>query len=220
MDWMEPASTLLGIPTDTVNALTGIATALAAAVAAVFAAKALGTWRDEMIGRRKAELAEETLAAIYRLRGLLQWVRNGAAFGNEGSTRQRDEHENEDGARYRDTLFVPIERLRAERDFLSEFQAKHYRFMALFSLDEAKPYEDLNKVIRDVQFASGALIRESFRTEQRRAGPSDGMRERIDLYERQIGWCGEDEDPFKQIIEEAINSLEKTCRKAIVGRSR
>src|SRR5690242_11617520 len=53
------------------TAMAGLATLLAgwAAIRGVYA------WRSELVGRRKAELAEEVLAQFYRARDVLIWAR-------------------------------------------------------------------------------------------------------------------------------------------------
>ena len=66
---MVDPPTFLGFPTDTVNAFAGSITALAALAAAIFAARGINAWRDEMKGRRKADLGHwcrDALMVVYR----------------------------------------------------------------------------------------------------------------------------------------------------------
>ena len=55
---------------DWVSAIANVLTALSAAVAAGFGVRSLNAWRRETIGRRKVEVAEETLTSFYRVRDL------------------------------------------------------------------------------------------------------------------------------------------------------
>lgn len=218
--------TLFGIDTDVLEAAAGIATAVGAvaaaggaALTAYFAFRGLKTWRDEMLGRRKAELAEVVLADVYRLRDILDWVRNPGSFGSEGQTRERGENEKEETARIRDGYFVPIERLQKEEEFLVQFEARRYRFMALFSSEAAKPYEALRSIVRDIQTASQALLRETYWAERRSGEMDQAAQDRMQRYEDVI-WRGAEDDEIPQTIEDSITALEMTCRKAIEGREK
>ena len=91
---MDTVSTIFGYPTEAVNALTGLATAVAAGMAVYFAAKGLSTWRKEMLGRRDAELAEGVLADFYQARDVYKWVRSPGGFSQEAVDRPREDDGN------------------------------------------------------------------------------------------------------------------------------
>ncbi|WCJ65030.1 hypothetical protein [Agrobacterium tumefaciens] len=67
--------------------------------------------KQQAVFKRRFELAEQFLADTYRLKSLLDYVRNGAAFSDEGATREASESESESLKRRRDVYFVPAERL-------------------------------------------------------------------------------------------------------------
>jgi hypothetical protein len=68
-----------------------------AALATVgIAALGLSTWRAEMVGRRKAEVAEEVLALFCELRDVLSAVRSPGAFRDEADGREMAPDESPD----------------------------------------------------------------------------------------------------------------------------
>jgi hypothetical protein len=115
--------------------------------------------RSQSIHKRQFELAETLLADAYRFRGLMGFVRNGAAFGNEGETRSSDEYESENVKRLRNTYFVPIERLQKENEFLSAFMAKAHTAQAHFGPDAEKAFFLMSQSIHEVRTAAYVLIR-------------------------------------------------------------
>src|SRR5918996_5935837 len=86
--------------------------------AAVIGAWGLNTWRREMIGRKKADLAEQTLASFYEARDIIKAARFPGGFDHEGQTRPAIEVETESEAQYRRAAYVPAERLLKENEFL------------------------------------------------------------------------------------------------------
>lgn len=76
--------------------MTDLAT-IAQAVAIVSACWAIisgvGAWKREFIGKRKIELAEETLAAFFELKDAVAFIRNPWSSGEEGKTRNRADYE-------------------------------------------------------------------------------------------------------------------------------
>lgn len=49
----------------------------------------VGAWKREFIGKRKIELAEETLAAYFEIRDAIAFIRSPFSRSTEGSTRER-----------------------------------------------------------------------------------------------------------------------------------
>jgi hypothetical protein len=57
-------------------------------VTAIAACWALRTWRHEMVGRRRADLAAETLALFYEARDIISAAPHGGCIGCTGRTRR------------------------------------------------------------------------------------------------------------------------------------
>ena len=53
----------------------------------------VGAWKREFIGKRKIELAEETLEAFFEIKDAISFIRNPWSSANEGKSRQRGPHE-------------------------------------------------------------------------------------------------------------------------------
>jgi len=64
--------------------------------------------KAQLIHKRQFELAETILADAYRFREIMGDVRNGAALGSEGQSRERDANETEPVTNKKDTYFVPL----------------------------------------------------------------------------------------------------------------
>jgi gamma-glutamylcysteine synthetase len=82
------------------------------------AAYGVDSWRRQLVGGKRAEIAEEALAKFYEAREIIAAARSVAGYAAEGRSRRRGANETEDLANYLDSLYVPVERLRAENEFL------------------------------------------------------------------------------------------------------
>jgi hypothetical protein len=187
--------------------------AAALALTAVAACWALGTWRNEMVGRNRAKLAAETLAMFYEARDIIADVRFFGSFSDEGSTRPRIAGENEDDARYRNTIYVPVERLARHAEFFGRLGAKRYEFMAAFGRNAADPFDEIRKIKNTIPASASSLIRMHGRV----------GRERPDLVELQkkleanIGWVLEGEDEIATQVDTIVDKIEQICQPAILG---
>ena len=66
-----------------ITAFAAVITACAAVAAACAAIKGINAWRNQLVGRRKMELAEETLQTFHNARAAIAWARNPATFKGE-----------------------------------------------------------------------------------------------------------------------------------------
>jgi hypothetical protein len=114
-------------------------------------------WKREYIGKRKIELAEETLMLFYQARDAIREIRNPFGREGEGGTRKKGAHESEGEAKILDQAYVVIERFEKREDIFNKLQATRYRFMARFGSDTEKPFLELNQVIKDIFLAAHML---------------------------------------------------------------
>jgi hypothetical protein len=191
--------------------------AVAVALAGWAAWRGLTTWRHEMVTRRKAELAEETLAIFYQARDLLAWVRTPGSLGGESETRLTEDNEDDDTRRKRNAYFWPIERLNKEAEFWGRLEASRYRFRAIFGNEAAKPFERLRSIRIGIQQSARSLIRISGQWQPGSEPP--GHQEQVDRWEAEIGWGSEHEDKVAKEIDAAISAIERTCRPAVTGQA-
>lgn len=184
---------------------------------AVVACAGLQTWRSEMVGGRRADLAEQALELFYRARDELLWIRSPAAFGGEGESRPHEPDEDEQIAHDRNSFYVPIARIRQSAEFWAQLQALRYRFAARFGRATIEPFIQMHGIVVEIQTASASLIRiageDRFYEQQRFID----MRE---AWEAVIWAAVPDEDTILRRIDDAVARIEAICRPAIEGRSR
>lgn len=148
-----------------VSAIANLGVAAAAGFAARQGVRSLRAWRDETIGRRRIELAEEVIADFYEARDIIQWSRAPASFGSEVEQRPgRDTEDSNERAR-KDTYYVPLKRLHDQSEFFSKLQARRYRVIAAFGNDAAEPYNRLRAIHAKVWTAANMLMRMTQRGE-------------------------------------------------------
>jgi len=184
-DWVTAAGT----------AMAGFAT-LIAGWAAI---QGIGAWRSELVGRRKAELAEEVLAQFYRARDVLTWARL--------PDRPMDlAPQQDDQDRRHQSHAAPIERLTKESALFSELQASRYRFMAYFGENSAQPFEEIRAIYDEVILSAQSLVRDSNEL------ASDTQRAR---WEDAIGWVDDGDDSLARRLTRTISKVEHVCRPLI-----
>ena len=184
-DWVTAAGT----------AMAGLAT-LIGGWAAI---RGVGAWRSEIVGRRKAELAEDVLAQFYRARDVLIWARlpdRPLELVPQADDRDRRHHSHAS----------PIERLTHESALFSELQASRYRFMAYFGEDSVHPFEEMRAIHGEVMSSAESLIRDPNEL------ASDTERGR---WEDAIGWVDDGDDTLARRLAETIAAVEHVCRPLI-----
>src|SRR5262245_35787340 len=121
-----------GSAADWVSAVANVVVAVAAALAAWQGIRSLSAWREETIGRRRMELAEQVLADFYRARDVINHARSPLIFPDEGSGRPREADEDPRARMDRDRAYVPFARLAKEQELFSRIEARRYPFAAYF----------------------------------------------------------------------------------------
>jgi hypothetical protein len=180
------------------SAAGGLTTALAALVASWAALRGLGTWRSQLVGRRKTELAEDVLAQFYHARDVLTWARTPPVREPDG----KDGGERSAGKAH--ALSAPIERITKESELFSALQAGRYRFIAYFGQRAAEPFEAIRAVHAEVIAAAGDLVRD-------RGGAGAEHEARRSNWEDSIGWGQKQHDRVAARVDEAVRRIEQIC---------
>ena len=184
-------------------------TAMAAAFAAFQAWKGLSTWRLELIGRRKAELAEEVLSGFYQAFDTIKSIRSPLSFPEqESESRVRNQAETDDQTRQLDSYYVPIARIEQRSEFFSDLLAKKYAMKALFGNQVDVPFNTLNQTLNEKQNAASGMMRSAQRPNGREF--SDAMNQRWEEWENIIWWSSED-DQIEINLLEAIEKIQTIC---------
>ncbi|WP_426269261.1 hypothetical protein ACN9MB_13610 [Dyella kyungheensis] len=175
----------------------------------------LDSWRREHSGRRQIELAEDTLALFYEAADALRHIRHPASFGYE--TKDITRHDGERDAEFsaRKNASIVFVRTAQYSELFNKLHSMRYRFMAQIGKDQAKPFEDIRRIVLDVENAASSLARlwprEDFRTE----GNFASHCESVEQLENIFGWGPK--DPITPRVEKVIEAIEVTCRAVIAG---
>jgi hypothetical protein len=194
-----------------VQATGSLLTGLATILGGIAALRGLDAWRDETVGRRKAELAEEVLAQFYRARDILTWARFPIRTDDREVAALAGESAEDVGERRR--AFAPVERLAQESQIFSDLQASRYRFMAYFGEEAARPFDEIGALQTEIVNAADKLIRSQGKPEtlETKAGR--------DAWESAIGWGAVEEDRVAQRLAQAVKNIEAVCRPLIGARA-
>ena len=166
--------------------------------------------QQHLLQNRRSELAETILAEAYRFRDLMTFVRNGFAFGDDGSTRTSRNHESDALKRTRNSYFVPIERLQSNSEFITGMMARRYAAISHFGPAAEKAFDLFHESAHRVRVASSMLIE--------MAG-DDGNDRDLQRQLRADIWAGMGRattgDEIGSKIEEAVALFEGFCRPAL-----
>lgn len=178
----------------------------------------IDSWRREHKGKRQIELAEDTLALFYEAEDAIKHIRHPFSFLSETEDVERTENESEKEWEARKRASVAFKRYNEHQELFNRLYAMRYRFMAQIGKDEAKPFDDLRNITKEIMVAARMLsrlwAREHFTTEEK----DEQHRKQVDKYEA-VFWEGlKEEDQINSRLEMLIKEIEETCRKVISGK--
>lgn len=189
-------------------------------IASLVAIYGINQWRREYRGKRQAELAEEVLSLFYEARDAVSYIRNPFSFGGEGESRKPGRDESPEDKKAYDQAYVAFERLDCKIDVFNKIQSIRYRFMAIFGVDAAQPFDELREIISRIQVAAKMLGKMWARRDKNMISERDwqDFEKRLDEYEG-IFWEGLlDEDPISLKLDKCIIDIERICRDALISR--
>ncbi len=137
--------------------LATIAQAMAIMAACWAIISGVGAWKREFIGKRKIELAEETLATFFEIKDAIAFIRNPWSSGTEGTTRKRAAHEREEESQLLDRGYIVFERYESKKDIFVRFNTLKYKFMAVFGTKTESIFRDTNQTLNSI-FASANML--------------------------------------------------------------
>jgi hypothetical protein len=191
--------------------------AILTVVTIMLALYGIDAWRREHSGRRRMELAEDTLALFYEASDALDQVRNPASFGSEYQDLTRGDSETNAEYDARRRASIVFSRFSTHSDLFNRLHAMRYRFMAQVGKAEAAPFDELRSVVNDVKLAAHMLSRLWSRDQFRDQAAFEVHRKQVDKHEAVFGWTLPEEDPVRPRIDEAIKKIEATCGEVIAG---
>lgn len=199
------------------NDLATIAQAVAIISACWAIISGVGAWKREFIGKRKIELAEETLATFFEIKDAIAFIRNPWSSGSEGSTRKRGPHETEEEARLLDRGYIVFERYESKKDIFVRFNTLKYKFMAVFGTETENIFQNTNKTLNLI-FTSANMLATYYWQRQGRVkmGPDEFQKHLDEMHRHEsIFWdrYNEDDEIRNQLdaIQEELERVTKPC---------
>ena len=177
----------------------------------------IDSWRREHKGKRQIELAEETLALFYEARDAIANIRHPASWGSESDNIERGDRELEKDFDARKKASIVFSRYNEHQELFNKIHAMRYRFMAQIGKKESVPFDDLRNIVNEIFLSAKMLARlwalENFRTEEAQEKNWNDIKKHEAVF-----WDGmSEDDPINGKLEETINKMESTCKKAISG---
>jgi hypothetical protein len=169
-------------------------------------------WKREYIGKRKVELAEDTLMLFYQARDAIRDIRNPFGRIGEGSSRKIADNETEAETKLLNQAYVVIERYSKHEDVFNRLQSTRYRFMARFGRENEVHFIELNKVLNEIFMAADMLGTYYWQRQGRVQMGGDEFKKHLDemyKYEAIFWFMGEEKDEIGPRVEKIINQIEK-----------
>ncbi|MBI4828101.1 MAG: hypothetical protein HY804_04720 [Nitrospinae bacterium] len=184
-------------------------------VASCTAVLGINAWRREHIGRKKLDLAEETLLLFYQARDVIRYMRNPIGRVEEGETRKKDSKESEKQTKARNEAHVPFERFDSSKETFNRLQALRYRFIIYFNEEHGKNFDEIRKIVHEIFYAARRLA-EIWEYDFDRLSPD--RRTMLDTERKKhegIFWDEGEDDAINKRLNNAIQAIETVCKAEI-----
>lgn len=193
-----------------------ILNALGILVASIVAIIGICSWRREARWKRRYELAEEVLIALYEARNAIRLIRSPFGSPSEGESRNMEEGETPAERRILNHAHSFKERYEQHKRTFEKLESLKFRFTALYKKDLEHHFGIFSEVVSDIFFAAEELAD---------AKVANHFSEEVDLKgvfektKRVLYFLPskEQDDDIEKRLKDAINEIEKPCRK-IIGR--
>lgn len=172
-------------------------------------------WKREYIGKRKIELAEDTLMLFYQARDAIREIRNPFGRMGEGSSRQKSENETESETELLNRAYVVFERYQKQEETFNKLQSTRYRFMARFGRENEAPFIELNKILNDIFLAAQMLGTHYWQRQGRVRMEGDEFKKHLEemhKYEAIFWFQGEERDEIGPRVENVIKQIENITK--------
>jgi hypothetical protein len=125
----------------------------------IIAGLGLSTWRHELIGRRKIEVAEEALGAFLKVWNAIDAARSPHGHAGEGASRPGRDKEPDGPARdQKDVFYVPIERLQRHKETFKELEMITPKAIIYFGDGVLGPIKEINDVLINLDRSATNLL--------------------------------------------------------------
>ena len=174
-------------------------------------------WKREFVGKRRIELAEQTLAKFFEVTDAVAYIRNPFSNIEEGKTRQRGVHETVNQSELLDRGYIVVERYSKKEAVLADFSTLKYRFMASFGAETQQIFTDTFKTVNSIFSSARMLATHYWQPMAARLGEPDRFQKYLDEAERHEGilWdSGADDDKIRAqlgAIQERLETITAPC---------
>jgi hypothetical protein len=211
-------NSIASIAIEIIKALPMIIASVAAIIASAVAIYGINSWRREHTGKRRLELAEDTLAFFYEAKDAISHMRSPLSWSYETEGVKRGEKESDISWDARKSASVMLKRYNDHQELFNKLHAMRYRFMAQVGKKEAEPFEELRKITIELTTSARVLARLWAREHFRNGQDVEKFHERIQKYEDIFWETFEEDDPINPRLDAAIDEMEKTCKAIISGK--
>lgn len=184
-------------------------------IASVVAIWGINSWRREAKWKRKYELAEEVLASFYEAHQAIQIIRSPFGYGNEGSSRPKNEKETEQESHIYDKAFVSRERFERNKTSFDKLKSLKFRFIAIHGKEYEKYFDEFTQTVNRIFWASDqiAMVRLGYFGDDKHYIRETIVEARKILYSK-----SNKEDKIETDLKVAIKEMKKKC-KEIIGKN-
>lgn len=175
----------------------------------------VGAWKREFIGKRKIELAEETLATFFEIKDAIAFIRSPWSSGTEGNTRKRAPGETEEEAKLLDRGYIVFERYESKKEIFVRFNTLKYKFMAVFGTATERIFQDTNKTLNSIFASANMLATHYWQRQGRVAMETDEFQRHLDEMHKHEGifWDRYSEnDEVRNQLEATQSELERVTK--------
>ena len=175
----------------------------------------IDSWRREYVGKRKIELAEDTLALFYEAADAMHHIRSPMGYSTETDAIEQQERESDEEYKARKTASVVFYRYNQHEKTFNKLHAMRYRFMAQIGKEQAKPFDDLDSIVKKIIISARMLSRLWARSHYRDNNDIEKHHAKIQEQEA-VFWEGlEEDDPINPLLNQVIVDIEKICYEVI-----
>lgn len=175
----------------------------------------VGAWKREFIGKRKIELAEDTLAVFFEIKDAIAFVRNPWSSGEEGKSRNRAKHETEAESQLLDRGYIVFERYESKKDIFVRFNTLKYKFMAVFGPETETIFKEANQTLNSIFTSANMLSTHYWQRQGRVKMEADEFQKHLDEMHKHEGifWDRYNEnDEVRNKLTEIQQKLEQVTK--------
>ena len=162
-------------------------------------------------GKRKIELAEDTLATFFEIKAAIAFIRNPAISPEEKSTRDRTTDESPAHSELLDKVFVFGERYKKKEEIFKKYNDLRPRFMTMFGDKTEDCFTDMNKIKGKIALSLKSLA-EDYWPKYAQQNITEQEERHMDRRENILMLSGSEDDEIGKDLKEIQKRLEKITK--------